>query len=188
MRRLRSDGENKIDLTPLLDVLFSVLFIVMLCINQDAVDAKKQADDNGAQLEIEKKKNEDLNNENKYLKEVVDSYEVFAQRAKFIVLRNYKDATGFKLVISLGLDEKEQIDLIPLSNETKDQTKSRIVNNIKSKINSFSTTTERVPVMIEFHRDSTKIFTEVDRSISEALNEIEGNNSDVYVRVIEQED
>lgn len=183
MRRGRQ-GSPEINLTPLLDVLFCILFIVMLTSARNEEDMKQNAQQ---QIETLQQQVDDLQQQILIQEEQLtfygnqmESHEVYVSEAVVVTFNNIeKDGTHMLLAAS-GMAEEAQ-ESITLGINRKNITKVRI----QSFVDEILAGTENQPVYIVFHCDKDCIYTEEYRGIVESLEELQASYKEVFYKVME---
>ena len=107
----------EINLTPLLDVLFSVLFIVI-------ITGSKGVQSNQARNEELVKENDQLTSELELRSQELESYKLYASEAVVVTVTNRNVGDEFYLFIYLGSDQIE-LDKIRLAPDRKEYIKNR---------------------------------------------------------------
>lgn len=180
MRRRKHRGSEEVNLTPLLDVLFSILFIVMFA------GAKIQNDNTenveAMQTEISELNNEinELNNEVTAYKNQETSYDSFLEDALIVTVDNIKSNNKHILRIFAAGYEDEEI-ILGINN----------TDNIKKRLNGYFENIlidkAEQPIYIVYNCDDENIYkTEFD-SINSTLLTLEKNNKEVFYKISEDE-
>ena len=174
--RKRRRFVSEINLTPLLDVLFSILFIVMLA---------GTAGEQGLQKEYldQVDRNNQLEQDLKLAKDELDSYRLFESEAIILTVINDKDANNHFLSFYQGT-EKTEIDKITLGLDRTENTKARIESLITELIDN----TDNQPVYIVFYLDNSKIYTEEYKTVYNILNELQEKHKEVFFKVMREDE
>lgn len=172
MRRHRKNQGSEINLTPLLDVLFSILFIIMLT---SAQNEKKIESDSQKQVEEMQQQMEALKNQ-------VASYEAYSTDAVVVTMTNFIQANGHALKISSNKENSSET-VIRLGIDNVVNIKARIEQTIGEILN----TTQNQPIYIVFHRNAGEIYTSEYYAIIEKLNELQENNKEIFFKEMEAE-
>lgn len=179
MRRRRKRDANEINLTPLLDILFSILFIIMMAGRFNETDLKESHKEQLGKLEQE------ING----LKEIVnlshnqmESYDKYHTEAVIITVTNVVREDRHYLVVKKGLDT-ETIEEIQLGNDKTDNVKLRIEEVIRNCVEI----TDNQPVYIVFYCDKENIYTIEYKAIVTTFNRLQENNKEVFFKVMEEE-
>ncbi len=183
MRR-RRQGSPEINLTPLLDVLFCILFIVMLTGAQNEADMKESAQ---KQIETLQQQVGDLQQQILIQEEQLtfygnqmESHEVYAAEAVVVTLHNIEKDGDHVLLATSGMTEEVQ-ESITLGTNRKNVAKVRI----QSFVGDILEGTKNQPVYIVFHCDKACIYTEEYRGIVESLEELQASYKEVFYKVME---
>ncbi len=154
MRRRRRRGSDEINLTPLLDVLFSILFISLLA-GQGLSDRQQQQID---QMEQQIAGYEDQ----------LASYEEYDRDAVIVTLRNVEG----RLTISRGSDE----DAIALGEDGA----GRVARWLEQKVDGYLAEAENEPIYIVFYCDREHIYTTDYNAIVNTMTALERGHKEVF--------
>ena len=183
MLRRRQAGSGEINLTSLLDVLFCILFIVMLAGSQNEQDirsnAQQQLDEfaNTAQQQIDH-----LQEENARYKDLIDSYDLYHTEAVIVTLRNVRDGEHHRLNISKGLENEPETSFLLGTDRPQ-----YIKQTLRSSITKYTSSAENQPIYVVFHCDRKNIYTLEYNAISSVLNELQEEYKEVFVKTMEAE-
>ena len=170
MRRRRGSGREEINLTPLLDVLFSILFIVLLAgarMEQDRVDeAKAEAD--GLRQELSQ-----AQDTAEGYKMQLESMEVFEEEATVLTLRNTSGEGGHRLLISRDNDASAEV--IPLGPDR--------LENVKGGLDGSG-----APVFVVFHCDRDAIYRREYEALTDTLSTLQRDNKEVFFKLLNREE
>ena len=178
MRHNRRKTVSEINLTPLLDVLFSILFIVMMTGMQNEQGIKKEYQEQVSQLELE---NEQLSKELARRENQMSSYDKFQSEAVILTVNNILRGDNHYLLVYKGTD-KEEIGCIQMGINKTENTKARIESLIMELIND----TDNQPVYIVFYCDKKQIYTAEYRAVVEAYYQLQENNKAVFFKIMEE--
>ena len=176
MRRCKRSSGLEINLTPLLDVLFSILFIVMLTSQQNEDSLRAETQEQAEQIEQIKQQAAVYENQMK-------SYDLYHTEAILITLSNVQENRNHKLIVSEGLKEKE-LETIYLGLDKTENTKNRLNNQISDMMEN----TNNQPIYIVFHCNKSCIYTDEYKAIIAELDNLQKNNKEVFYKIIEGED
>ena len=207
-RRRRTDGE--INLTPLLDVLFVILFVVMLSGMQSEktnADAREESREKIEALETEVEELTDegriaeleeqvrsLTEELEKRKDLEETGKAFESRAVLVTIRNTAEEQagegGAKaqakhyLSVYAGPEDAERGTFL-MGSGRQEYTRTQLTSILRSIL---SETDPEVPVYAVFHCDSDKILhKEESEIIKEALRSFrETEYSNFYYQVLEE--
>lgn len=175
MRKRNKFHHSEINLTPLLDVLFSILFIIMLTSRQNEDSLNRQVQEQTNQ--IEQMEQQLIVRENQ-----LNSYDLYHTEAIIITLSNFKDKQIHKLIISEGLEKKE-IETITLGSHKIENTNNRLEKCILNIIQK----TDNQPIYIVFHCDKSCIYTDEYNAISMKLEKLQTDNKEIFYKITEGE-
>ena len=192
MNRKKRFGDSEINLTPLLDVLFSILFIIMLSsagneartraeAKAEVEAAKEQALAERSEME---KNNEAMADETEAALEQariaegrLEDYEIYRQEAIIVSVQNTVEDGAHVLKVFVNEDEnpyetvKMGLDLT-----------SYVGKRIKSIISELVTNVDNAPVFIIFRCEKRLIYTIEYNAINDALNELQDGNKEVFYK------
>ncbi len=183
MRHKRRELQE-INLTSLLDVLFCILFIVMLGSAQNEenikLDASQQVEE--LQQQIENLQQQILVQEEQlvFYGNQMESHKLYASEAVVVTLRNIRKDETHVLRASSGMEEAAE-ESVTLGINRKNIVKLRI----QSFIDGILSQTENQPVYIVFHCDKNCIYTEEYKGIIESLEELQASYKEVFYKVME---
>ena len=165
-RGRRSRGSDDINLTPLLDVLFVILFIVMLAGTQTQKDMQESAEESRSKISGLEEQVTDLEEQNTILKvtfinEVEDGNHV---------LRVYK-----------GSDQ--EVESFRLGSDRTDYTKRHVTEIINDIVDDYPDH----PVFIVFHCDTKSIYRKEEFvPIQDALKTQKQLRKEVFYQIVEE--
>ena len=169
MRRRKKYGAEEINLTPLLDVLFTVLFIVMLAGTQQQAKSSKETQDMQGQMDR--------------LQEQVSSYEsmdnaytMYASEAVILSVDNIK--RGEQHILRINNSDSNEMEEIVLGINSTESTKKRIDSYIEKLVEA----KENQPVYIVFTCDEYNIYKIEYDAIDAAFKELERSNKEVFYK------
>ncbi len=178
MRRRRGSGREEINLTPLLDVLFSILFIVLLAgarMEQDRVDeAKAEAD--GLRQELSQ-----AQDTAEGYKMQLESMEVFEEEATVLTLRNTSGEGGHRLLISRDNDASAEV--IPLGPDRLENVKARLRALVEGELDGSG-----APVFVVFHCDRDAIYRREYEALTDTLSTLQRDNKEVFFKLLNREE
>ena len=178
MNRHKRFGSAEINLTPLLDVLFTILFIVMLGSARNEENTKKEAD---IKLETLKSNIENLENEVKYFKDQVESYDMYTTNAVVINITNSIEGDEHILMVTDGINE-DTYEVIKLGKDRLSYVKNRLSGIISSVIDI----ADEQPVYIVFHCDKSIIYTSEYSAIDSELRYLQDNYKAVFCKIVSE--
>ena len=178
MRNNRRKSVSEINLTPLLDVLFSILFIVMMTGMQNEQGIKNEYQEQVSQLEQE---NQQLSEELARSENQMSSYDKYQSEAVILTVNNMLRGDKHYLLLYKGTDQ-EEIGSIQMGTNKTENTKARIESLIMELVND----TDNQPVYIVFYCDKKQIYTKEYNAVIEAFNQLQENNKAVFFKVMEE--
>ena len=178
MRNNRKKSVSEINLTPLLDVLFSILFIVMMTGMQNEQGIKQEYQEQVSQLEQEKQQ---LSEELARSENQMTSYDKYQSEAVILTVNNVLRDDNHYLLVYKGTD-KEEIGSIQMGTDKTENIKIRIESLIMELIND----TDNQPVYIVFYCNKKTIHTKEYNAVMEAFNQLQENNKAVFFKVMEE--
>lgn len=173
-RHRRLSGE--INLTPLLDVLFSILFIVMLTSARNEANMQTEASE---KIDTMQQELSDLENQVTVVTNENQSYEMYENNAVIVTIFNVSESNKHILVISNNRSTDEE--RIQLGEDVTENTALRLNSIIQTIVEE----TDNQPIYLVFHCDKYCIFTKEYIAIDEALLELENENKEVFYKVME---
>ena len=178
MKRKRN-GSPEINLTSLLDVLFCILFIVMLTSVQNEREYKTETQ---AQTEEMQDQIDTLQTQVQEYESSEKTIELYGSEAVIINMHNIK--SGDKHILKLseepdGNNSKE----ITLGNDITEQTKRLISSYIEDIIAE----TDNQPIYIVFNINKSQIYTKEAIAIDDVLDELQMNNKEVFYKTAEED-
>ena len=189
MERRKRKTIAEINLTPLLDVLFSILFIVMMTgvqkettIQEEYQQQMNQMQENyGQQIEQARQEVFELEQQVTIYENQMSSYDKYQTEAVIITVNNIVKENKHYLVIKQGLD-LEEIETIQLGISKTENTKIRICDKISELVEE----TDNQPVYIVFYCNKKTIYTTEYRAITEAFYELQAKYKEVFFTVMEE--
>ncbi len=155
----RRHGSEEINLNSLLDVLFIILFVVMLKGMQNEEAVKTQMQQNIDQLQNQ-----------------VESYELYEKEARVITVQVIQEEED--RYISIG-DET-----IQLNENASVYMRTRLKNITGDLLKDV----ENTPVYIVFHCNKKEIYTKEFNMIDEVMTEYQDTVKEVFYKIIYEED
>ncbi len=189
MERRKRKTIAEINLTPLLDVLFSILFIVMMTGVQKETTIQEEyqqqinqmQEDYGQQIEQARQELFELEQQVTIYENQMSSYDKYQTEAVIITVNNIVKENKHYLVIKQGL-LLEEIETIQLGIYKTENTKLRIYDKICELVEE----TDNQPVYIVFYCDKKTIYTTEYRAITEAFYELQEKYKEVFFKVMEE--
>lgn len=174
MTKRRRFGSWEINLTSLLDVLFCILFIVMLANNQNEESMAAQS-----QAQIDQLKGEiaELENQITVYHNQMGSYDLYYTEAVIVSVQNVLKNGSHHLIISKGL-EKEEIAAFPMGLDRLEYIKQRI----RSEVTKLIEAADEQPIYIVFYCDTANIYTRESHAVRAVLEELQQNNKEVFFK------
>ncbi len=186
MRRGRSRILPEINLTPLLDVLFSILFIVMMTATQNERGLKEDYQEKLNNMEQEKaqlsQEKAQLSDELERAENEMSSYDKYHSEAVILTVNNVIRDDDHMLFIYKGTD-KAELESIRMGSDRLENTKARIESLIKEIVDG----TDNQPVYIVFYCSKGEIYTAEYKAVTEAFNRLQENNKAVFFKVMQEE-
>ena len=179
MRQNRRMSISEINLTPLLDVLFSILFIVMMAGEQNEAGLKENYQQ---QIEQLTQQNTHLAEELKRTEDQISSYNSYQSEAIILTVSNMIRDDNHYLIVYQGL-EKEEVSRIQMGVDKIENTKARIESLIVGIVDE----TDNQPVYIIFHCNKKQIYRIEYEAVEEVFNQLQGTNKEVFFKVMEEE-
>ncbi len=179
MRRRRRNNLTEVNLTPLLDVLFSILFIVMMTGAQTRDNVQRDHEEQVASLEEE---NSRLSEALTVSEEKLAAYELHESDSVIITVRNISRGDDHILYVYRGVDENEIADIRMGLNQTEN-TRNRIRGLIEDTVGE----NNGQPVYIVFYADKSRIYTREYNAVVETLEEMQARYKEVFFKVAEEE-
>ncbi len=184
MRRRRKRISEDINLTPLLDVLFVILFIFMLTSTQsekllqtEAADSQSQVEDMSQQIAGLEAQVDDLKHENNIL-------ESRREAAEHVVIVNIENTVedGKHILKFYKGSEGVYYDQIIMGRNLQEHIKKNVTSIITRIIEEESENT--YPICIFFHCDYSRIYqNEEFMPIDETLRELESDEKKVFYQL-----
>ena len=172
MRKKRHRGADEVNLTPLLDVLFSILFIVMFA-------GAKIQNDNANNVETMQQEINNLNNQVSAYENKDKSYESFVEDAVIVTVDNIKrDNKHILRIYSDGYEDEE----ITLGTNNTENIKRRVNGYFENVLND---KTDQ-PIYIVYCCDEKSIYKIEFDSINSTMLELEKNNKEVFYKITEE--
>ncbi len=180
MRQNKRKTVSEINLTPLLDVLFSILFIVMMAGAQSEEGIKE---DYGQQVNMLEKENAELSEQLDRSENQMSSYDKYKAEAIILTVNNTVRGDNHYLLIYKGLEKKE-IGNIQLGIDKSENVKNRI-NGIITELVKLS---DNQPVYIVFYCDKKHIYTAEYNAVEEEFGRLQATYKEVFFKVMEVKD
>lgn len=188
LRRLWA-GSREINLTSLLDVLFCILFIVMLAGDQNEQgiksDAQQQLEalEGEAQEQIEHLQSEidQLNAQVTTYQNQMESYDVYHTEAVIITISNVREGENHKLIVSKGLENTEDSSFF-MGTDRIEYIKQALRASITKHIDG----TESHPIYIVFYCDRGTIYTQEYKAINDVLTDLQKEYKEVFFKEFEE--
>ncbi len=177
--RNRRQFVSEINLTPLLDVLFSILFIVMMTGTQNEQGIKSAYQDKVYQLTQE---NERLTEELARSENQKTSYDKYQSDAVILTINNITRNDKHYLKIYQGIDNSE-IENIQMGVDKTENTKARIESLILDLVEN----TDNQPIYIFFYCNKKNIYTVEYMTVCDILNQLQESNKEVFFKVMKEE-
>ena len=198
MNKRKKSLVEEINLTPLLDALFSILFIVML----SGIQSEKIKQGNISILEEKNKQlkynvsileenNQQLNNKVKTLQNINQTIRMFEADTVIITLRNYTKFNEHRLFFYLGKDDTHYTNLLLTPHDDSGITinyptyiKNFITAETEKKINESKS---KRPIYIVFHCNIREISRKREYlPIKEVLEELEKTHAEVFCKIVDE--
>lgn len=207
MRRHRRRTASEINLTPLLDVLFSILFIVMMtgvqneakieeghrqqmlkkeqeisALAEQAARYEKQISEYEVWLSEYEIQLSDYANRLLSCESQMSSYDTYRAEAVIVTVNNILEEEAHYLVMKQGLEQKE-VEKIRLGTDKTENTKTRIDNVVAAMVEA----TDNQPVYIVFYCNKEWIYTAEYRAVEEAFSRLQETYKEVFFKVMEEQ-
>lgn len=191
MRRHRRKTVSDINLTPLLDVLFSILFIVMMTgvQNEEGIKENYQQQIDQSEQKISGLKEQmvsyevqlsDYENQLLSYQSQMSSYDKYRAEAVIVTVNNILEGEAHYLVIKQGM-EQDEVEKIRLGTDKTENTKTRIDHTISEMVEAI----DNQPVYIVFYCNKRWIYTTEYRAIEEAFCRLQETYKEVFFKVME---
>lgn len=193
---MRRRKETVIELTPLLDVILIMLFMIMSAQSQKTEEIQSQAQAEAAELNsrMEQLSEEYADREDKLTAQLSDTesrlsqaeaqitgYEAFSEYSAVIsVSVEYTDNGERKLYIAEG----DSVDTISFGWDNLRYGENSLNAALEQKLKA----AEGKPVFIAFVYDSEKIYRHDYDMITSVMDELQAKNDDLYIRYTERND
>lgn len=180
--RHKRRGILEVNLTSLLDVLFCILFIVMLANVENENDIKNESQQQilQAQEQLEGQVAVYQNQIAAYQAQMA-SYDVYHTEAIIITIQNVQEGSSRSLKIYKGLEQTES-DSISLGANKIGNVLQRLRNYFDEILTSLEDGT--VPVYIIFHCNENLIYTEESNEIDRLLDELAETNKEIFYKYL----
>lgn len=186
MNKRRKNNGSEINLTPLLDVLFSILFIVMMTgqQNEDGMRAQHRSQVDNMQAQIQE-----------YEEQIADyksrlaTYELVQKDIIVLTVSNYIKGGVHYLSVTQGTSllgdgqEDQLLDDIKMGSDKLENLKLRLSELTEKLIEEH----EGQPVYIVFAKDSMAVYTYEYQTIVGVFNALEEKNKEVFFKELEKE-
>ncbi len=174
---------SEINLTPLLDVLFSILFIVMLTgaeQQETVVNAqKRQAQDYEQRMEALQEKTTELETALAAREAQLSSYDAYKRDAIIVTITNIRQGEDLFLVFHRDNDAQE-LDKIKLGLDRLDILRKRI----ELQASELMEESANQPIYMVFYVDSSNIHTEEYQTIVDTMNAIQKETKEIFFKVM----
>ncbi len=184
MRLKKRSDSSEINLTPLLDVLFSILFIVMMAgfQNEQGLKSKQERNEEKYKSEITglRDEKEEISDRLKEASERLSSYEIFQNEAVILTVRNIStDGVNFiKVFEGTGEDELETIRLGLDNTENSSNRLAALVEGFVRQVNNS-------PVYVIFYCNREKIYTIEYDALFLTLDRLQRTYKEVFFKTME---
>lgn len=170
MRRGRKSRSAEINLAPLLDVLFTILFIVLLASAQTEADLQAEKEQSIAEMQQQvDAMGEDLADTQQRL----ESMELYHREAVVLTLANTTD--GATLAVSEGSQALEDHGIALRDNSTE-----RLQRSLTDLIGRYLENTDNQPIYIVFSVDREHIRTAQYKAIVSTLDQLQLNYKEIF--------
>ncbi len=179
---MRRRKEISVELTPLLDVILIMLFLIISGNTKAAEEAKSQA-----QQEISRMQEaaDEISQQNETLSDELKT----AENA----LYGYKTFDEYSLILSVGIENSSDNRTILITDGTTSQTvvydwdNMRYGENaLRAVLNDYISTAEDIPAFITFTFSSDKIYRQDYELITSVIDETAQEDKDIYVKYKER--
>lgn len=167
MRRRRRMTGTEINLTSLLDVLFCVLFIVMLT-GQQVSEASQQENDDLKEQIVEYENQQTV-------------YDSFNTDVVFLSMGNLRMGGG-KHTLIMKVEESEDTETITLGTDLTENTKNRVI----SFIDNAAKESDGKLVYIAFNCNKHEIYSAEYDAVCTALKEAQDKYKNVFYKIVEE--
>ncbi|MGX8729186.1 MAG: biopolymer transporter ExbD [Lachnospiraceae bacterium] len=182
MRRRRRRGSAEINMTPLLDVLFCILFIVMLTSAQNEAKLRESRDQEAAEYSQSlSEKDAELarvrENATAY-KTLAESLRISKANALVASLRNETLGGRHTLIITKETGESTNI---PLGSDNLANALSRL----EASIDPLLTEANGSPLYLIFTCDRTQIYTDEFNALNNRLTKYQSEHKEIFYKLTE---
>lgn len=178
----RRNGSDEINLTPLLDVLFTILFVVMLTSVRREQTILADAEQTKEQVTELTEKVETLENELKGKEAVDDTKEIYIDKAVLVTMVNVVENNNHVLRIYTG-----QKGVLKDSFRLGPDRSHYISEHIASIIGGIIEESKDYPVFIVFHCKANIIYRKEEFApIKERLELLKAGNKEVFYQIVEE--
>ena len=171
MKRKRRFGAEEINLTPLLDVLFVVLFTILLSGYSQQSKSSEKIQEMESQIETLQEQVSQYKNQN-------EAYDMYAKQAVILSVDNITRDDKHILRIFRGNDKTEFV----LGNDNTETFKNQINGYVKDLIKG----SDEQPIYIVFSCDENNIYKDEYEAIKEEMQMLE-NNKEVFFKINDNE-
>ena len=182
MRR-KKRGSPEINLTPLLDVLFCLLFILILTYTENmetsSGDHIKKEAEYEASIEEYQQTIEDLENTVNEYENAADSFQEYRERVTIVTISNYVKNDEHYLHVSQGNNDSSTD--IKLIYESLDNAYNRINKYVSDILDA----NPGNPVYVDFHVNKSLIYKAEYDMIEKVFQDIE-KNKEVFCKITEK--
>jgi len=181
-RGRRRNGNDEINLTPLLDVLFTILFVVMLTSAQSEQTIMADSENSKEQVTELTKQVEDLENQLKGKKAVDGTANNYNSNAVLVTLINVVEDGNHVLKIYTGHNAVLR-DSFRLGTDRTQY----ISEHLATIINGIVYESKDCPVFIVFHCTTDIIYRKEEFTpIKERLDVLKNENKEVFYQIVEE--
>ena len=178
MRRGRKSRSAEINLTPLLDVLFTILFIVLLASAQTEADLQAEKEESVGQLQLQV---DDMEQDLADTQQRLESMELYHREAVVLTLANTAD--GATLAVSEGATALEDHGIALRDNSTE-----RLQRSLTDLVNQYLEDTDNQPIYIVFTVDREHIRTAQYKAIISTLDQLQLNYKEIFWKLADSKD
>ena len=186
-RRIRRNNGQDINLTPLLDVLFVILFIIMLSgrENENRLRAESVQETEALQTELEEAKEEISRLEReagvtavkvRNYSDRIGSYELYREQAVILTL-HIEESAGFRELVVLDGDEQVRIQI---ADDLREYTENRLRDAVAECVEE----AQNRPVFLVFHYSADEIYTYEIRLIDRVLLSLQEEYKEVFYKTM----
>lgn len=187
-RDRRSRGSDEINLTPLLDVLFTILFIVMLTGMQNEKNLQESAETSEAQIAGLEDQVMDLEEQNTILQSEVNRQDKIEDSSKryesdAVIVTFINEVKNGNHVLRIYKGKDDEVESFRLGLDRAEYTRRHVVEIINDIVDNAP---DR-PVFIVFHCDAKSIYRKEEfNPIKEALETEKKLRKEVFFQIVEE--